>query len=80
MNGNGIRDTARVLKISPTTVIEALKKSASSDAAGQPTATSADTVIAHLGNRRSHRSRDGRDVELRSIEAAATLAVARDRP
>lgn len=26
MNGSGIRDTARVLKISPTTVIEALKK------------------------------------------------------
>jgi insertion element IS1 protein InsB len=28
LNGSGIRDTARVLKISPTTVIEALKKSA----------------------------------------------------
>ncbi len=26
LNGSGIRDTARVLKISPTTVIEALKK------------------------------------------------------
>ncbi|MEM0979790.1 MAG: IS1-like element transposase [Cyanobacteria bacterium P01_H01_bin.58] len=26
MNGSGIRDTARVLKISPTTVIEALQK------------------------------------------------------
>ena len=26
VNGSGIRDTARVLKISPTTVIEALKK------------------------------------------------------
>ena len=26
MNGSGIRDTARVLQISPTTVIEALKK------------------------------------------------------
>ena len=30
VNGSGIRDTARVLKISPTTVIEALKKRASS--------------------------------------------------
>jgi transposase-like protein len=29
MNGSGIRDTARVLKISPTTVIEALKKRSS---------------------------------------------------
>jgi insertion element IS1 protein InsB len=29
LNGSGIPDTARVLKISPTTVIEALKKSAS---------------------------------------------------
>jgi transposase-like protein len=27
MNGSGIRDTARVLKISPNTVIETLKKS-----------------------------------------------------
>jgi insertion element IS1 protein InsB len=27
MNGSGIRDTARVLHISPTTVIETLKKS-----------------------------------------------------
>jgi transposase-like protein len=26
MNGSGIRDTARVLEISPTTVINALKK------------------------------------------------------
>jgi transposase-like protein len=26
MNGSGIRDTAQVLKISPTTVIEELKK------------------------------------------------------
>jgi insertion element IS1 protein InsB len=30
MNGSGIRDTARVLKISPTTVIKTLKKSHSS--------------------------------------------------
>jgi len=30
MNGSGIRDTARVLHISPTTVIEELKKGASS--------------------------------------------------
>lgn len=28
VNGSGIRDPARVLKISPTTVIEALKKRA----------------------------------------------------
>jgi transposase-like protein len=26
MNGSGIRDTARVLKVSPTTVMEELKK------------------------------------------------------
>ena len=30
VNGSGIRDTARVLKISPTTVIETLKKRSSS--------------------------------------------------
>lgn len=30
INGSGIRDTARVLKVSPTTVIETLKKSRSS--------------------------------------------------
>ncbi|MBE7385888.1 MAG: hypothetical protein F6J95_031430 [Leptolyngbya sp. SIO1E4] len=29
MNGSGIRDTARVLRISPTTVIEELKKPSS---------------------------------------------------
>jgi transposase-like protein len=28
LNGSGIRDTARVLKISPSTVIQELKKSA----------------------------------------------------
>jgi transposase-like protein len=32
VNGSGIRDTARVLKISPTTVIEELKKRSSSGA------------------------------------------------
>ncbi|MBW4651812.1 MAG: hypothetical protein KME20_01950 [Kaiparowitsia implicata GSE-PSE-MK54-09C] len=32
MNGNGIRDTARVLKVSPTTVIEELKKTSASGA------------------------------------------------
>lgn len=32
MNGSGIRDTARVLKVSPTTVIEELKKRPSSSA------------------------------------------------
>ena len=31
LNGSGIRDTARVLQISPTTVIEALKKRSSSE-------------------------------------------------
>ena len=30
VNGSGIRDTARVLKISPTTVIETLKKTSTS--------------------------------------------------
>lgn len=30
MNGSGIRDTARVLKVSPTTVIEELKKTSAS--------------------------------------------------
>ena len=31
LNGSGIRDTARVLKISPTTVIEQLKKKSRSE-------------------------------------------------
>jgi transposase-like protein len=31
INGSGVRDTARVLKISPTTVIEELKKRSSSE-------------------------------------------------
>ena len=32
LNGNGIRDTARVLKISPTTVMNELKKKSQSSA------------------------------------------------
>lgn len=32
MNGSGMRDTARVLRISPTTVIEELKKTSTSGA------------------------------------------------
>ena len=35
LNGSGIRDTARVLRISPTTVIDVLKKSRRA-ATGQP--------------------------------------------
>jgi transposase-like protein len=41
LHGSGIRDTARVLKISPTTVINELKKSAVAEQ-GQP-------ASAHLG-------------------------------
>lgn len=36
VNGSGIRDTARVLKISPTTVIEELKKDRYLEAVNQP--------------------------------------------
>ena len=36
INGSGIRDTARVLKISPTTVIKTLKKSPEIQAVNQP--------------------------------------------
>jgi transposase-like protein len=35
VNGSGIRDTARVLKISPTTVIEELKKTSTTAACKQ---------------------------------------------
>ena len=38
VNGSGIRDTARVLKISPTTVIETLKKRSSARASQHHTA------------------------------------------
>ena len=37
LNGSGVRDTARVLKISPTTVINTLKKRACAQL-GEPTA------------------------------------------
>jgi len=48
MNGSTIRDTARVLKISPTTVIEELKKrSPSSAAPHKPAATNADASVSH---------------------------------
>ena len=36
VNGSGIRDTARVLKISPTTVINELKKKRTVPRPGQP--------------------------------------------
>lgn len=42
VNGSGIRDTARVLKISPTTVIETLKKRSFSRASQHNTATDAE--------------------------------------
>ena len=38
LNGSGIRDTARVLKISTTTVISALKKKRAYARLGEPTA------------------------------------------
>lgn len=72
MNGSGIRDTARVLRISPTTVIEALKKHRHLEPVNQRTlasrqgAPSAAMVV-----------RVEADVELCPVEAAATLALAR---
>ena len=65
MNGSGIRDTARVLRISPTTVIEELKKTSTSEI--------------HQPERFSLPPRTG-DVELCAVEAAATMALARDQP
>ena len=38
LNGSGIRDTARVLQISPTTVIETLKKKSKADSSEYSTA------------------------------------------
>lgn len=43
LNGSGIRDTARVLKISPTTVIEELKKRSTSASSQSSTARSGTT-------------------------------------
>lgn len=58
MNGSGIRDTARVLKISPTTVIEALKKTPSSRA-GQSSAVGENEIARCGDGGSSRRSRDG---------------------
>jgi len=53
MNGSGIRDTARVLRISPTTVIAVLKKSRR--AATRPSRV--ETPISFTRHQRSRRSR-----------------------
>ena len=53
MNGSGIRDTARVLRISPTTVIAVLKKSRR--AATRPSRV--ETPISFTRHQRSGRSR-----------------------
>lgn len=52
VNGSGIRDTARVLKISPTTVIEELKKRSLSGTGQSPPPRT---------GRESHRTCDGRE-------------------
>ena len=43
VNGRGIRDTTRVLRISPTTVIEELKKDRYLEQVNQP-------LVEHMGN------------------------------
>lgn len=45
VNGSGIRDTARVLKISPTTVIEELKKRSPSRTSQHSPAATARSVL-----------------------------------
>jgi len=57
VNGSGIRDTARVLKISPTTVIEELKKR-SSFGASQHTVTATDAELSRVSDG-SQSSRSG---------------------
>ncbi len=49
LNGSGIRDTARVLRISPTTVIAVLKKS--------PRASTRQPRVAPSASTRRHRAR-----------------------
>jgi transposase-like protein len=51
VNGSGIRDTARVLKISPTTVIETLKKRSFSRASQHNTAAT-DAELAYFSDGR----------------------------
>jgi len=55
LNGSGIRDTARVLKISPTTVLNELKKTHSTEFSGKaPTPSQSPTQLIH--HNLSHRS------------------------
>lgn len=80
LHGCGSRDPARVLKFSPTTVIENLKKvkstpqSGARGAIGSMGTESNDGTAVPVG---SSQSRTRRKVELRGGKAVATLVVAR---
>ena len=59
INGSGIRDTARVLRISPTTVIAVLKKSRFSPTRQPHVATSSSSTRRHRPRPATARRRSG---------------------
>ena len=76
LNGSGVREAARVLRISPTTVIAVVKKSRHSPThqpyvAGSPSFT-------HQPRPARTRSRSGGNAEFRRHQRAGTVAVACD--
>src|SRR5262249_22173865 len=77
INGSGIRDTARVLRISPTTVIAVLKKSRRHSTLQPHVAVS--SSFTRRARPATARRRAGRHVELRRCQSDGTVAVACDR-
>ena len=59
LNGSGIRDTARVLRISPTTVIAVLKKSPHASTRQPHVATSSSSTRLYRPRRATVRRRSG---------------------
>jgi transposase-like protein len=74
INGSGIRDTARVLRISPTTVIAVLKKSRR--AATRQSRVAVPSSFTRRPSAAAARRRDRCNMEFRRCQSESTVAVA----
>jgi transposase-like protein len=78
LNGSGIRDTARVLQISPTTVINELKKRGAPQQCELPSACLVEPGYGDGRHSSGGRGRSGRDVVVCRQETRAAVVMARD--
>ena len=81
LNGSGVRDSARVVPVGPTTGRKELKKSCRT-LAGEHRGESGLLARGDRPRRSAPRRGDGgrREVELREEQSSAAVVVARDRP